>query len=1028
LKGAQRREAVLARVSALLELPEAFLAERELRSLYLLAPDAQVRQIAFEKLRQFHRRRGNLGAEERLLAAAVMRERTDERLGELAEVLLENGRSEYALMAALAVTAPRRPVSVIVRAAYQMRWWQVFDDTVWQLPEVQQSHYWLAQRHLTLGDYAVALEHFAQAGETGAMMAGHFRSGQQIHAMLRDSDAATRAQGVLAWEQWQTEHPGPQVWREDGSLVTSYAGAESVYRVNRDSYSQTYKAQPDRPIVLSVLGPMRLKLAVRPIHQRDDEAPLNDMLYVRAPGREYLFPINNNYAAVGLQIVGDSQKVPGGAVIAELDIGPGLHEIELRAAKTDVLVRAFVQRPETPLPVLPPLGHDVFNAVLTGHFGTTIGPEAPMLVHLLPLCDAPLDLPLVSQTAGCERSAHQVRDGLDALLAGRLALRTRQPLVPHAAVLLDWTANLDSDNHREKMLILARLRQMRTLQQVLADDVWKIPVAEQQAVYAATGNYKSALDVACDDDPDALLQHLAILIELTESGNDAKLRGAVRGNQLAASFPHVPGLAASTSRLSKLGTWTPYREIITSNGIHGKSIEGWQPETPSLRVRKALLSNKRYGDNILSGYQHLVLAMQNPQPTVLEMSLSLGQLASLRSLNHVVEWQLDDQPSERIMLKSVKGAQSLRVEVPQGAHRLRLWLVQPLANQYVFVSVHEHPVSDEPTTVSEGTQLVKQTERLYHVATNAEPVRFRIDGPAQVRIDELRGEVTLCRYLTVDEGSDVFDLRPAAGEDIALFRIFEYGLDATKLTPPVALETVQPEPLAAPLIGVPEQEPLVEAILPVPIVVGAPVEEISPGTATNESWLSDIPVAWRESLESLSLMSPDIAPAPGGLFDTLPLGGQEDGTWALGLGFVSRRALDEGPNGGSPGRFMEWKATHRYSDQVRSSYQKTDLLLRLREQSGPTIGLRHAWWHEPDHLPFNVGWKGSAYLQQPGGAIPPLETRPEWSLGLSGQLWQRYELSTNWHHTPSATVFGRLLSRQADFDVLRGEEEKVVSQ
>jgi len=109
LKGEQRREAELARVSALLELPEAFLAERELRSLYLLASDAQVRQVAFEKLRQFHRRRGNLGAEERLLAAAVMRERTDERLGELAEVLLENGRSEYALMAALAVTAPRRP-------------------------------------------------------------------------------------------------------------------------------------------------------------------------------------------------------------------------------------------------------------------------------------------------------------------------------------------------------------------------------------------------------------------------------------------------------------------------------------------------------------------------------------------------------------------------------------------------------------------------------------------------------------------------------------------------------------------------------------------------------------------------------------------------------------------------------------------------------------------------------------------------------------------------------------------------------
>jgi hypothetical protein len=407
-----------------------------------------------------------------------------------------------------------------------------------------------------------------------------------------------------------------------------------------------------------------------------------------------------------------------------------------------------------------------------------------------------------------------------------------------------------------------------------------------------------------------------------------------------------------------------------------------------------MLNNIRRGDNLLAGYQHLVLAMQNPRPTTLELSLAQGQLASLRASAIAVQWQLDDGPSQRITLASINSVQSLRVDVPRGSHRLRLWLDQPLANQYVVVRMREMPSTGPHFTAAGTAQLVRQTERLYHVATEDQPVRFRIDGPAWVRVDQLVGGTTVCRYLTVSEGRKVFDLKPPDGADTALFRIFEYRLDRNKRVPPNAIVSVPPEPLPAPWID------------------AALAEDVVPGEPADESWLRDIPVAWGEPLVPLSLLPPDAAPQPVELHDALPLGGQEDGTWGLGMGLVSRRALDEGPNGASPDRFVEWDATHRYYDDWRSSYKLTELLFRLREQSGPTFGLRHLWWHESNHLPINVGWKGFAYFQRPSDAIPPAEERTEWSFGVSGRFWQRYDLSPDVFHVPSLTVFGRWLSRE----------------
>src|SRR5262249_39379006 len=134
----------------------------------------------------------------------------------------------------------------------------------------------------------------------------------------------------------------------------------------RDLYSRFHLASRDRPARVQVVGPVHLRLEVRPVHPAGSTEPLEDWLSVRGAGSQRWFPITDNFPSQGLKLVGEPARVPGSAVLAEVSLGPGLHDLAVSPLSTDVLLRVHAWRPDLSFGVLPLLTPATLLAALSG--------------------------------------------------------------------------------------------------------------------------------------------------------------------------------------------------------------------------------------------------------------------------------------------------------------------------------------------------------------------------------------------------------------------------------------------------------------------------------------------------------------------------------------------------------------------------------------------------------------------------------------------------------------------------------------
>jgi hypothetical protein len=215
---------------------------------------------------------------------------------------------------------------------------------------------------------------------------------------------------------------------------------------------------------------------------------------------------------------------------------------------------------------------------------------------------------------------------------------------------------------------------------------------------------------------------------------------------------------------------------------------------------------------------------------------------------------------------------------------------------------------------------------------------------------------TLSRYQAVEAGWRSIVLSPAQGQEEALFRIFQRTVTADGPTTLVRKIAVKTESVLEPLFQIPAAK------------VGHYVE----------------------------------------FEDAYRLGGQEDGTWTLSANVTRRRNFQEDMDYiDEPEDFAEISAIHRSFHKGWRSYFFSQLLGRIRKYGGPTLGLKAQMDSDLQSLPFNLRLMGQFYLQRPesydSGNIEGFGE-------LRGALLQIRELGLRTYHTPSLSIFGRLLS------------------
>ena len=467
------------------------------------------------------------------------------------------------------------------------------------------------------------------------------------------------------------------------------------------------------------------------------------------------------------------------------------------------------------------------------------------------------------------------------------------------------------------------------------------------------------MDQAAAVDPagelSACRQRLALLTRLAEGDSENRQRYRVMLAEQMDRWPWLSDLTAVEARVMGGSRWSLFREFESSAGIHPVQQPVFASENPGLRVRRALFAHPEPFDHLLSGRGELRLRLRSARNTVTQLTLNRPQLSYLRATPVHVSWQADDQPPQHIRLDRPHEPQRLNVSLPPGDHLIRLRLDQPIAGQYVQVQIHELQASEARHRWTEQPDA-RPKERLYQVATRAQPLRFRVFGPTRIRIDERAGDATRTRYFHVLTREQQFELSPPTDSESALFRVFEWVED-------------------------PQQSPLEVARFPTPPPQRLPVwlDQLPPACLSDFSAVDPVcftapAIAWGDPVGLLSLAAPTDPPQAIELPDAFPLGGQEKGSWAVGSGAFSRRPVDEDFQSGAPDEFVELRIGYDQFDADSDTSTRTDTLLRLREASGPTWGLGHQrWWSWPA--------EGNATSQpQYGRPLPPNDLFLFWDL------------------------------------------------
>lgn len=938
--GDSRRSAILARIHALQSMGERFLAQTEMRGWLQYSGDPALRASILELLVQ-NQDGANGDQLERSLAFINLQGDQETYAVQLARQLMENGKFDFALQVLPSLTATPETENIILRCSFQARWWHLFDETVNAMTDPQSQSLWKGLKKLQMGNFRDAHGLIQLAGEQGLPWLRHWEQGHLIFQRLSSRNFATRMSALEDWEAWQLEHPGHRHWKNHNESIQECVGTRTLHHKIRNIDTQFYIATQETPGQLCIHGPTRIRLECRPLHQSTD-LPIRDWLQIVNGQSIERVPILNNFPSRMLEIKGGSTNLPGDRVITEVDLPAGLHCLQVSAEHSNILFRVQVERPEIQSPVLPVINDATLTSVVKGDFGQTD-----------PCCSQSSQMCLDQVRLICRASE------CCSVALSYLAIRCDCQEFHTAKEFFLKTATGETRRWRDRFEPTFPPIVVDGIDEVLSDAIEHASVP--QSDYYST--------------PDETMLAIANLYRLAiENPGRAEITGLLNQTKSGA-------------------TWERFSQFDRQAGIHTRSISTWQPESPNMRVRKALSSirNARY---VVNGRQPLEVLFQNDTLTNIQMTAQRPRVSFLPVAPSQFDVVAEDQ-STHYVLDDPNQIVEAQLDVPLNAREFAIQSTNPLSNHFVAIQFQETLPDGQPAPL-EQQRLPAETQRVYQVSTQDEPLEFRVAGPTVIRIDWIQDGQTWTDTIPVTDEETSFRLTPQGDEEVTHFRIFELTLGNE---------------------SVPSHRPL-----PIPNRVQNDwVHDVVEGVYEQVSYFDDsLPI------DALSLRPPDVLPAEVSLEDGGQLGLQELGTWSLSLGFRERRALDEFPNPSSPGRFMEGilrrNKYHAWSDH----YSQSDFVVRPRLDGGTTFGIRHGvsttlpWGRQNPNVDadgwsaYQVDWSLSAFTQNAGTPILPGSSSTPWSVGFNGKIARRHQINDQFHHQPSVSYFGRLLSEDVD--------------
>ncbi len=909
--GKQRVRALFERIRLLLILGEEYAAERQLKSIFVHSPEPEYRNRAHAELKQLYRDRNRPETAIALDAAMLLHHSDFTIIPSLVEELVDNGDDEQALMLSLIIPDNQLPEGHLLRVCLQMDWKILFHRIVDRLQDESEKHFLLGKAACDSGMIRRALDWFSQAGDGGKNYIDLIEEGLSIRNQL-DAGSDDRTAGLRRWIKWRDKQPGPFVWRPISRRIDDHDGPVLLYGIARDLYSTAFKTRSQKPVRFKIIGPARLKIDMRPIHPPESDKPLEGWAVIRDKHRKCVYPIDRNTPVDGLINAMDGDMRIGRKETVELTVGSGIRELELFSDDFPMLVQVYQKHPESFVGVLPRMSFKTIAALFNDERRPLIDfIEAPKTRHkddllaILPrFSDSPVfaDLNAVFQSPDTE-----LHETVDRMVNNSFRPRNIEPsLKSDCAYCFDVGETV------------------RTCHEA--------PAVQEKSVIAAMAG---------------------LAYELEKKPDEAD-RIIVEAHELFNANRSLRGLKSVFSRIDKVAEWKNTPLIQQSAGVKHVEIRGWNPESPSLRVVKAMTQPLSYEDHILFDERRMALYIENYEASTLTVSMNTMDAGFLPAGDMAVRCYLDDEPLHRIMLTSNHPESTFTLDVEPGEHVLHIEILEKIENQVLKINIRD-PLSDQRID-SKRTVLENIYERTYHIATAEAPVVFEIEGPAVIRIDERRRGKQTIRYKTIGYGWEKVLLHPPPGEDRALFRVFRLMKSRPSEITRIRRTKKTPQPVPEPLI---------------------------------KSDMSVIPESFP-------------------IHDRYDLGGQEDGLFSLTGGF--HRRAEEDLEGGSDyesrehDEFFEIEGAYRYYDEYSNRYSRLSVLSRRRSRGDPSYGIIGDLTLKKRGRPLSHRFLTHLYMQD---VKTDKGEHAAWSAGLRTIHLKTDSLGLRTRHTPYISLFFR---------------------
>ncbi len=439
---------------------------------------------------------------------------------------------------------------------------------------------------------------------------------------------------------------------------------------------------------------------------------------------------------------------------------------------------------------------------------------------------------------------------------------------------------------------------------------------------------------------------------LAEQQPKRLFEAAIAVEKLLIEKPQDTDLARLAKPLSQQLRWRSINSVSNSAGLRYQHTNGWQPESRAGKVRRALLGLDDPTLHIVREGAALGLALNNVRKTQLKLSLALAPLPFSLTPETRVTFRLDNDTARSITLNANGRSQEFSIDIPAGRHTLRFELPEATNGQRVTIQLWERPAG---SSTAHYKPILRNNQRPYHIATQDESILLQLQGPTIVRNNELVGDTVIQHFYPLPAGWHTLTFSPKQGQQQAQFRFHHRSLvdDQTNVPPIISAQDIRP-------------------IIPLPWAT-APIS-----LAAQPNW-------------------PNIN-------DSLPLGGQEDGTWSVGARLSDRRQVEEDGTSQTAEQFLMLHADHRHYDAERNSYYQGRLLSRVRQEGGMTLGAIGRWQHQPRWHRWQLGMNASVYVQNPNN------TANEWAAALRADLSQSRKIDFKTRHRPSIQLFLRWLS------------------